>query len=96
MGIPLAHDVFIAGTFMDRVANRISGGNFQFAQQKHSRSGEVFTMPFARVQEKTAKEGVIRVGLPARLLPGAITELLRKKTADGLEGIWILVAQMEL
>src|SRR5712691_12858577 len=54
----------------------------EFAQKQDGGGGEIFAMPTARAQKKTAQGCFVCPGEAIGLLPGAVTELVVKESVE--------------
>jgi len=82
MGIAFAHDITLAGRFVNSVADGIARRNLEFAQQQDGGGGKVFAMPAAAVQQEPAQRRLVGAVPPAGFLPKTVAELVLEKTID--------------
>ena len=83
MGVMFAHDVAVAGGFVNGITHGVTRGNSEFAQQQNRRRGKVFAMAAAAVQKKTRQRRLVGARHLVRSQPGAVTEIGREKLLDG-------------
>src|SRR5258708_4975191 len=67
---------------MDRKANGISRVKAELAQKQDSGGGEIFAMPTASAQKKTAQGCLVCPGEAVGFLPSAITEFVVKESIE--------------
>ena len=85
MGIALAHHIFVSGSLVHSVADRITRRNLELAQEQYSGGGEILAMTAAGAQEKARQGRLICIGGVVLALPHAVAEVTLEELVQSLE-----------